>query len=76
MDREKTDRGQQYVITGVNVLTGYRDELTGPMTEEAARARLERELESRRRQRYQPYMKLRVEKRVPVQLTINFNAYE
>lgn len=76
MDREKTDRRQQYVITGVNVLTGYRDELTGPMTEEAARARLERELESRRWQRYQPYRKLRVEKRLPVQLTINFNAYE
>lgn len=71
MKREET-----YVITGINVLSGLREELSGPMTESAARARLERETESRRRQKYQPYKRLRVERRLPVQLTLKFEAYE
>lgn len=62
----------EYVITAVNALTGTRDEISGPMDYEAARARLDRELESRRRQRYQPYKNLRVERRLPVQLTLQF----
>lgn len=62
----------KYVITAINVLTGTRDEISGPMDYDAARARLDRELESRRRQRYQPYKSLRVERRLPVQLTFQF----
>ena len=65
-----------YVITGINVLTGEREELSGGMPEAAARERLERELQSRRNQRYQPHKMLRVERRLPVQLTIQFNSYE
>lgn len=61
-----------YVITAVNVLTGQREEISGSMPEEAARERLAREIESRKRQRYQPHKKLRVEKRLPVQLTLKF----
>ena len=71
MKREDT-----FVITGINVLSGFREELSGPMTEAAARARLERETESRRRQKFQPYKRLRVERRLPVQLTLNFQKYE
>lgn len=67
MKREET-----FVITGINVLSGLREELSGPMAEAAARARLEREQESRRRQKYQPYKRLRVERRLPVQLTLKF----
>lgn len=63
----------KYVITGINVLTGCREEISGPMEEQAARARLEREIESRRHQRYQPHKRLRVEKRLPVQLSIKFD---
>lgn len=62
----------EYVITAVNALTGTRDEISGPMDYDAARARLDRELESRRHQRYQPYKNLRVERRLPVQLTLQF----
>lgn len=62
----------EYVITGINALTGCRDEISGPMSEDAARARLDRELESRRRQRYQPYRNLRIERRLPVQLSLQF----
>ena len=62
----------KYVITAVNALTGTRDEISGPMDYEAAKARLDRELESRRHQRYQPYKNLRVERRLPVQLTLQF----
>lgn len=65
-------RKDSYVITAVNVLTGQREEISGPMPEEVARERLARELESRKRQRYQPHKKLRVEKRLPVQLTLIF----
>lgn len=67
---------EMYVITGVNALSGQREEISGPMGEDQARARLARELESRRRQRYQTHKKLRVEKRLPIQLTIKFNDYE
>lgn len=67
---------EQWVITGKNVLTGHREELSRPMAEQDARDRLSREIESRCRQRYQPYKQLRVEKRLPVQLTIQFNDHE
>lgn len=63
---------EQFVITAVNRLSGYREEISGPMTRQQADDRLQRELESRRRQRYQPHIKLRVEKRLPVQLQFNF----
>lgn len=66
-------REDSYVITAVNVLTGQREEISGPMPEGAARERLAREIESRKRQRYQPHKKLRVEKRLPVQLTLIFD---
>lgn len=66
-------KDQKYVITGVNVLTGEREELSGAMPEEVAKARLTRELESRRRLRYQTHKRLRVERRLPVQLTFKFD---
>lgn len=67
---------RDYVITGINTLTGYREEISRAMGEQEARDRLARELESRSRQRYQPHKKLRVEKRLPVQLTIQFKDNE
>lgn len=70
------DHQQSYVITGINVLTRCREEISGPMEEPAARARLEREIASRRSQRYQTHKKLRVELRLPVQLTIKFQDHE
>ena len=66
----------QYVITGISTLTGFREEISRPMGEDEARVRLERELESRKRHRHPAYKRLRVERRLPVQLTINFNEYE
>lgn len=65
-----------YVITGINALTGQREELSGPMDEDAAKARLEREIANRRYQRYQAHKRLRVERRLPVQLTIKFQEHE
>ena len=62
----------EYVITAINTLTGTRDEISGPMEYDQAKARLDREKESRRRQQYQPYKNLRVERRLPVQLTLQF----
>lgn len=67
-----TMKEPEYVITGINALTGNRDEISGPMGYNQAKARLDRELESRRKQRYQPYKRLRVERRLPVQLTFQF----
>lgn len=66
----------KYVITGVNALTRTREEISRPMSYSEAEARLERELASRRHQRYQPYKCLRIEKRIPVELFINFPDYE
>lgn len=64
---------RKFVITGINKLTGLRDELSGPMDEDAAHARLQREVENRKHQRYKPYSKLRVEHYDAVQLTLQFN---
>ena len=63
----------QYVVTAVNRLTRVWEEISGPMSEDQARQRLEREIANRSRQRYQPYTRLRVERRLPVQLTLQFN---
>lgn len=66
----------EYVITGVNQLTGQREELSRPMGFEEATARLERERLSRKFQRYQPHKRLRVERVQPIQLTFKFEDYE
>lgn len=63
---------KQYVITAVNALTGTREEISRPMGKQEAESRLQREKESRRRQRYQPHRQLRVELRLPVQLHLKF----
>lgn len=65
-----------YVITGINTLTGVREEISRPMSQDEAEARLEREKESRKRQKYAAHTRLRVERRLPVQLTIKFSDYE
>ena len=67
------DQTKQYVVTARNRLSGVREEISGPMSEEQARQRLEREIANRSRQRYQPYTWLRVERRLPVQLTLQFS---
>lgn len=63
----------KYVITAINKLSGMREEISGPMDEASARQRLERESLSWGKQRYQPYARMRVEKRLPVQLRLIFN---
>ena len=67
---------ERYVITGINTLTGVREEISRPMTQADAEARLERENESRKRQKYAAHKRLRVERRLPVQLTIKFYDYD
>lgn len=67
------EQTKQYVVTAVNRLSGVREEISGPMSEDQARQRLEREIANRSRQRYQPYTRLRVDRRLPVQLTLQFN---
>lgn len=62
----------QYVITGISRLTGEREEISRPMDEDEAQLRLDRELANRKRHKYPAYTRLRVERRLPVQLTINF----
>lgn len=63
---------ERYVITAINKLTGEREEISRPMEEDEAMQRLEREMASRKYQRYQSHVRLRVEKRLPIQLSINF----
>lgn len=66
----------KWVITGVNALTGERQELSHPMEREAAEARLQREKDNRRYQRYAAHTRLRIEKVLPTQLAIKFGEYE
>lgn len=63
---------EQWVITGKNKITGEREEISRPMSEDEAAQRLIREKASRKVQRFHPYSQLRIEKRLPVQLTIQF----
>ena len=65
-----------FVITGRNRLSGYREEISGAMPRELAEERLQRERNNRRHQRYQTHTDLRIEKRLPVQLSLKFNDYE
>ena len=65
-----------YHITAVNVLTGTREPISGPMPLEVAITRMEREKVSRKRLRYQPFMQLRVDKVEPVQLKLQFEDEE
>lgn len=67
---------EQYVITGISTLTGQREEISRPMSQEEAEARLEREMQSRRLHKHPAYRRLRVERRLPIQLTIKFFDYE
>lgn len=62
-----------FIITGVNTLTGQRDQLSRAMGEEEARERLQREVVARKGQRYAAHKRLRVERLEAVQLTINFD---
>lgn len=66
----------EWILTGVNRLTHQREQLSRPMTEQEASERLQREIASRKFQRYQPHTKLRMERLEAVQLTLQFKEYE
>lgn len=66
----------RWIITGVNQLTGKREQLSRPMSEQEASERLQREVANRRCQRYAAHTRLKMERLVAVQLTINWNEYE
>lgn len=67
---------KKWIITGVNRLTHQREQLSRPMDEQEASVRLQREVANRKYQRYQPYIRLKMERLEAVQLTINFNEHE
>lgn len=62
----------KYIITGINQLSGEREAISRPMERSEAMNRLEREIESRKFQRYKAHTRLRIDKVEPVQLTIQF----
>lgn len=66
------DEVRNWVITAVSKLSGQRETISGVMTRTEAMERLDREMASRRHQRYKPYQKLRVEWRQPEELTLRF----
>ena len=63
----------KYVVTGISRLTGERQEISLPTTEEHARALLESELKKRKGRKKPAFLRLRVERKQPVQLKINFD---
>ena len=66
----------RFVITGINKLSGLREEISGAMPRALAEERLEREKSNRRYQRYQTHSRLRIERMLPVQLTLKFDDYD
>ena len=67
---------EQFVVTAINRLTRIREEISGPMSRDQAEERLQREITNRKYQRFQTHQRLRVEKRIPVQLTLQFKDNE
>lgn len=67
---------RKFIITGINKLTGNREQISGPMLEEEASQRLQREIANRRFQRYKTHTGLKIEPYDAVQLTFNFNEHE
>ena len=69
---KRTEPKDEFLVTGLSRLSGMREELTGVMPLELAQQRMERYKLSTRKQRYPTYTRLRVERRLPIQLTIKF----
>lgn len=67
------DEVRNWVITAVNKLSGQRETISGVMTRPEAMARLDREIASRRHQKYKPYQKLRVEWQQPIEGVLHFD---
>lgn len=61
-----------YVITGVSRLTGTREEVSRHMPKAMAVARLEQEKIARAKRRHPAFVRLRVERVLPTELTLNF----
>lgn len=61
-----------WYVSGLNRLTGQRDQLTGITTHEDAASRMERYQIAAARQKYPTYTRLRLERAVAIQLTFNF----
>lgn len=61
-----------WVITGISRMDGTRYEISRPMYKQEAEIRLAREIDNRRRQKYPAYTRLRIERRLPILLTLNF----
>lgn len=61
-----------FVITGINVLTGKREELSLPMDLDHAQMRLARELDARKYKHHLTHKRLRVDVKYPQQLRIKF----
>lgn len=66
----------KWILTGVNRLTHQREQISRPMTEHEASDRLQREIASRKFQRYKPHTSLRMERLEAVQLTLQFKEYD
>lgn len=64
---------EKFIITGRSRLDGNRVQISRPMTHEEALARLDREVQNRKRQKYPAYTRLKVERLEAVQLCLNFD---
>lgn len=62
-----------WVISGISRLTGERQEISRAMTRDQANSRLEQTKIEWARVKKPAYTRLRVEKRLPTQLYIEFN---
>ncbi len=69
----KEDREKKWVITGVSRLTGDRQEISRPMEKDQADAKLAQTKIEWKRVKRPAYTRLRVERRLPTQLIIEFN---
>lgn len=66
----------KYIVTGVNRITRERQAICRPKSRTDALQLIDRWHQDRSHRGHKPYLRLRLEKVQPVQLTIQFPDYE
>ena len=66
----------KYIVTGVNRITGERQAICRPKSRTDAQLLIDRWHQDKGHRGHKPYLRLRLERVQPIQLTIQFPEYE
>lgn len=73
---KRMSKSPKYIITGINRLSRQRVAVTRPMAYEAAEQLLFGYRNDRSHRGHRPYLRLRIERVQPIQLSIKFPEYD